>query len=166
MTKIEICKVFEPDKIDVISDLAENIWNEYYVPIIGREQVKYMLENIQSSAAIKIQIDNGYSYYLLKHEDEYAGYFGIKPENNSIFISKLYVKSEFRGKGFAKTSLEFIESFAKKENLPAITLTVNKNNIEAIEAYKQMGFKITGEIIQDIGHNYVMDDYKMEKQLV
>ncbi len=44
-------------------------------------------------------------------------------------------------------------------------LTVNKNNVRAINAYEKIGFKNLGSVIQEIGHGFVMDDYKMEKTI-
>ena len=49
--------------------------------------------------------------------------------------------------------------------LGKITLTVNKNNAIAIEAYRKMGFENAGSIVTDIGGGFVMDDYKMEKSV-
>ena len=40
-----------------ISVLAKNIWTEHYTPIIGLDQVNYMLEKFQSEIAIQNQIN-------------------------------------------------------------------------------------------------------------
>ena len=45
---------------------AEEVWQEYYTPLIGEAQVSYMVENFQSPSAISKQIEEGYTYYLLK----------------------------------------------------------------------------------------------------
>jgi RimJ/RimL family protein N-acetyltransferase len=42
---------------------------------------------------------------------------------------------------------------------------VNKNNVNSIKVYEKLGFKKTGPVIQDIGNGFVMDDYKMEKDI-
>jgi hypothetical protein len=38
-------------------------------------------------------------------------------------------------------------------------------NRGAINAYKRWGFRITDEVVADIGEGFVMDDYRMEKLL-
>jgi hypothetical protein len=38
------------EQINELSRLADTIWHEYYLPILGPDQVTYMLENIQSRA--------------------------------------------------------------------------------------------------------------------
>jgi hypothetical protein len=47
-----------------VAELARDIWTEHYVPIIGRDQVDYMLDRFQSSDAIARQIESGCKYYL------------------------------------------------------------------------------------------------------
>ena len=81
-------------------------------------------------------------------------------------MSKLYIKSSERGKKFGRKAINFIENLAKEKMLYKITLTVNKNNVNSINAYKKMGFVNTGSVVKDIGNGFVMDDYKMEKILL
>ena len=63
---IEFQIVDNINAITQVSKLAKNIWNEHYLPIIGNEQVLYMLEKFQSQDAIKQQIDRGSKYYIIK----------------------------------------------------------------------------------------------------
>lgn len=145
--------------------MAEEIWNEYYIPIIGKRQVDYMVANFQSANAIKNQIDEGYSYFLAKYNGSYAGYFAIldNRQEKSMFLNKLYVHRDFRNHGIAKTCIAYIEDICRELKLVKIWLTVNKYNTAAIKAYKKMGFINIAAITQDIGNGFIMDDYKMEK---
>ncbi len=43
--------------------------------------------------------------------------------------------------------------------------TVNKYNDRSINAYKRMGFAVVEEAVVDIGGGFIMDDYKMVKDL-
>jgi hypothetical protein len=52
--------------------------------------------------------------------------------------------------------------FSKANKRDKITLTVNKNNNNSIDAYNEIGFEITGNACMDIGSGYVMDDYQIE----
>ncbi|PTM06545.1 MAG: GNAT family N-acetyltransferase [Bacteroidetes bacterium] len=150
-----------------ISDLAKEIWTEHYTPIIGIDQVNYMLEKFQSKKAIKSQIlDDNYQYFSLINNNTFLGYLSIKKEEDKLFLSKIYIMKSFRGQGFGKISMDFIETQAKDLNCSKIYLTVNKHNINSINAYKKIGFIKIEELIIDIGNGYVMDDYKMEKILI
>ncbi|NNE77755.1 MAG: GNAT family N-acetyltransferase [Pricia sp.] len=149
-----------------ISKLANRIWTEHYTPIIGQEQVTYMLDKFQSVDAIKKQIREGSEYYVLSEEGKALGYFCINRKKESLFLSKLYVKKNYRGKGIGKIALQFIERKAVELGLGKISLTVNKYNSQSIEAYEKMGFVNIRALIQDIGNNFIMDDYLLEKKII
>ena len=87
------------------------------------------------------------------------------PEEKQLFLSKLYITLAERGKGHGRKAIEFLEELAIEKNLSKISLTVNRNNSAAINAYKKLGFEKQGSTVQDIGNDFVMDDYKMEKNL-
>lgn len=163
MGKIEVIKVSNQELIGVIEALAGEIWREYYTPIIGKEQVCYMLDKFQSKAAISRQIKSGFLYFLIKKDAGCIGYIGAVPRGNELFLSKLYLTSEYRRKGYGRQAIDFIEGLAKEKKCSKITLTVNKNNLDTIKAYQRCGFANTGPVVQDIGNGFVMDDYKMEK---
>lgn len=61
--------------------------------------------------------------------------------------------------------MDFVQVKARELSLNSISLTVNKNNTNSINAYKKMGFVTVESIVMDIGEGYVMDDYKMRKEL-
>jgi len=152
--------------INIIVSLARSIWTEHYVPIIGQEQVDYMLAKFQSAEAIELQIrEEGCSYYLIYSGGRPAGYLGAKRKDNELFLSKLYVLESERGKGIGRTGIDFLAAECLENGLEYITLTVNKNNLRTIQAYEKMGFDIYGEMIGDIGSGYVMDDFLMRKRI-
>src|SRR4051812_9642315 len=78
--------------------LAQEIWEEYYVPLIGREQVDYMLDRFQSDKAITEQLGKGYEYYTASRDGQSAGYLAIVPDKDApkLMISKLYVRKALR----------------------------------------------------------------------
>ena len=158
-------KVSANKQIEIIAGLAREIWNEHFIPIIGKDQVDYMLEKFQSNNAIDKQIKNGVLYFLIKNNNEAIGYIGAFPEKERLFLSKLYITSAERGKGYGRKAIEFLENLASNNDVTIIALTVNKNNLSAIGMYEKLGFENCGSIIQDIGNGFVMDDYKMEKSI-
>lgn len=165
---IEIVEVKAANEIDVVVELANRIWNEYYTPIIGKEQVDYMLSKFQSREAMQKQIEEkGYRYFLSLYGGKHAGYFAIQPDDEkaSMFLSKLYVVKEFRGRGIGRASVSHVEDICKNSGLDSIWLTVNKYNEDSIKAYKKLGFVIVEAVVQDIGNGFVMDDYIMEKKV-
>ncbi|HSB33306.1 MAG TPA: GNAT family N-acetyltransferase [Nitrospirota bacterium] len=152
-------------QIEIVESLAREIWTEHYIPIIGREQVDYMLARFQSRRAIGEQIRTGIAYFLIKEDDAHIGYMAVQPKGRELFLSKIYVKSSRRGLGYGRKAVQFAEKVARDLGLDKIVLTVNKNNVNSIKAYEKIGFTNTGSVVQDIGSGFVMDDYRMEKKL-
>lgn len=167
MPEGKIVEVKNQQGIRDIESLANQIWPEYYIPMIGASQVDYMLKHFQSASAISAQIKEGYRYFLIRADNEYVGYFSIYiyEKKGELFISKLYIKSNQRGKGFGKQAMGFIEAFARGKTLTEITLMVNKTNFSARQFYEQNGFINTAPVVKDIGGGFVMDDYLYTKKL-
>ncbi len=167
MKDIEFVKVSSNSELIQVERLANKIWRQYYIEIIGLAQVEYMLREFQSKRAIELQIKDGFLYYLMKLGANFIGYLGLVPEKKTreLFISKFYIKSGFRNKGYGKKGLEFILQVARKRKLKKITLMVSKKNLNSIITYKKMGFRKIDSVVKDIGAGFVMDDYRMEKRL-
>ena len=164
---IKIQKVVSQTDVETVADLAREIWTDHYVPIVGSEQVEYMLDKFQSVPAIARQITEGYEYFQVNVEGKPAGYIALISEADefSMMISKIYVRKDVRGTGAGRKMLEFAEKICRERGLSSIWLTVNKNNANSIFWYEHVGFENAGSIVQDIGHGFIMDDYKMVKRL-
>ncbi|TYA71650.1 GNAT family N-acetyltransferase [Seonamhaeicola marinus] len=163
---VNIIKAESFESFSLVETLAYSIWTEHYTPIIGKAQVDYMLAKFQSKSAIEQQVINGYEYFILYFFTEPVGYVSFKQEDAStLFLSKIYVKSAYRGKKIGKEAMRFVEAKAKTYNLNKIRLTVNIHNSNAIATYQKLGFKSLGALVADIGNGYVMDDYEMVKKI-
>ena len=151
-----------------IANLATEIWQEHYTPIIGVAQVDYMLAKFQSPEQIYTDIkENDYIYFIATdtRKDRLLGYCAVKSQEDFMLLSKLYVHSDFRGKGIARSFLDEAIALCKYEyGHDKIQLTVNKNN-NAVSAYKKMGFEIIDSVKVDIGNGFYMDDYIMELEI-
>jgi len=155
------------EEITAIESLADRIWHEHFIPIIGQAQVQFMLEKFQSARAIRQQIDNGYIYLLAQQGGQNIGYAAIHPNmtEHSLQLSKFYILEEKRGQGLGRQFLDYIETICHQQHIDRIWLTVNRHNSRPIAAYERMGFIKIDEVVQDIGSGYVMDDFIMEKKL-
>lgn len=165
MDGIKLVKAETDDQLRRVSMLADQIWHEYFPGIITAEQVDYMVEKFCSFDAEKENIKEGYEYYFIKRGGEDIGYTAIKPNGDRLFLSKLYLKKEERGKKYASKVTEKLKEISRERGLRAIWLTVNKHNDSTIAAYNAMGYKTIGEGVADIGNGFVMDDYYMELEV-
>jgi len=161
-----IKKVSNDEQLASVVTLADTIWHEHFTAIIGSAQVDYMLKKFQSSQSIAQQIQHGFSYFLMTENKTPIGYAALNIKDRELFLSKFYILLSERNKGFGRQFITFIEQLACEQGVEKITLTVNKNNLNTIKAYQNMGFSNIGSVVQDIGHNFVMDDYKMEKKIM
>lgn len=161
---VEIKKVKYYPELREIAALADIIWHECYGELLGQGQVDYMVEKFQSVDAMTEQIEKqGYTYLSVCDDEELCGYIGIKPEaDDRLFLSKLYLHKDKRGRGIASAMLNCVFEEARKIGKKRVYLTVNKHNDHAIEVYKKIGFVVTDTAVTDIGGGYVMDDYIME----
>jgi ribosomal protein S18 acetylase RimI-like enzyme len=160
------CSVSSETDIQIVVNLASEIWTEHYTAIIGAEQVEYMLKHFHAQENIIEQIQQqNYLYFLIKSEQRMIGYFAFKMSDNELFLSKIYILSNQRGSGIGKAAFEFIKDIASNNNISKISLTVNKHNNDSIAAYAKLGFIKIGEKCVDIGQGYKMDDFVMQLDL-
>jgi len=161
-----------PAEIARVAALAQQIWHEYYTPIIGATQVEYMLQHFQSAASIAANIREGFQYFLVRlsghqqddRSDSSIGYYSIltQPTSRQLLISKLYLIATMRGMGLGRLLLDRIALLARNNGLDTVWLTVNKNN-PALHTYLRCGFVNKGSIVKDIGGGFVMDDFQLER---
>ena len=162
--------VSTPEQLATVATLAHEIWYEFYVPLIGRAQVDYMVAKFQNAAAMQAQIDQGYEYFLVQQDDTTGarrdiGYCAVQEQaDGALFLSKFYLLKSARGSGTGRKCMEFIEGLARRRELSPLWLTVNKGN-PSVQAYQRLGFRIAADLVMDIGGGFVMDDYRMEKTL-
>jgi len=148
-----------------ISRLANDIWHEYYPNIIGLDHVEYILANYQSVKAIKKELEEGYCYYFVKQKNKNIGYFSFIERENDIHISKLYLVKDKRNEGIGGFIIDTIIAYAKDLSYKAVSLNVNRHNINSVAFYKKNGFTIKEEINYPIGLNLEFNDYIMEREV-
>ncbi len=145
-----------------LGEMAKKCWHCAFDNLIGPAQADYMIERFQSpSAFLRQTTSEYYEYYFVVDDGEVVGYTAIanRPDEDRLFLSKLYLLPEFKGKGYAVKALEFIADKAKEYGKLAVYLTVNKGNARAIAVYEKFGFKQIDAVVTDIGHGFVMDDF-------
>ena len=158
--------VESPQDQERLAELAGSIWHEYWPALIGEAQTDYMVERFQSLPAIRRDIaESAYEYWLVCDGDRVVGYTvgRAEPETGRFFISKIYLKAQERGRGYARRVVEFYDALCRERGLHAMYLTVNKGNVLGVRAYKGTGFETVDAVETDIGHGFVMDDYIMER---
>lgn len=150
------------NEISVVQNLAREIWEEHYIKILSQQQLDYMLDLFYSEEKIKSELKEGIVWEMLLEGDKPIGYLVCKIESEKLYISKIYLKAETRGKGLGKFLLYRAIELAKQFQKKSIYLNVNKYNTDSIAFYERNGFQKIDEGVFDIGNGYVMDDFIME----
>ncbi len=157
-TEYRIIKTDE--EIEELSVLARKIWNIHYPPIIGQDQVNYMLELMYTEDSLRKQIFEDKNVFTGAFiNGKMAGFISVSStDGKNYFLHKLYVDSDLFHKGIGKGLFEHVFSGI---DFDTIRLTVNRQNFKAINFYFKTGYKIEKIIDIDIGGGFVMNDFVM-----
>lgn len=167
MKKFKLQSILDESQLHSIKELAEEIWPCTYSSILTNGQISYMMDLMYSESALQQQLNNGVLFYLVLFNDQKVGYTAIEPnykDGNQLYIHKLYILPQLQGIGLGKKVIESITDIAKKKELSSISLNVNRFN-KALFFYEKFGFNIEKEEDIDIGNNYYMNDYVMQKKV-
>ena len=150
-----------------IQEIAYKTWPICYADIITAEQMDYMLNQFYALDSLSKSIENGHRFLLANEGNISLGFASYEHHykgENKTRLHKIYMLPESQGKGIGQMLLNQVEDLAKENHSVAVSLNVNKYN-KAQYFYKKIGFKIVADEVIDIGNNFIMDDFRMEKKL-
>lgn len=154
------------EEIHTIEDLARQIWPVAFEQILSKLQIEYMMNMMYSHDALVNDIKKGIMFFILQYHDENAGYAAIEKINNDTYkLHKIYLAQKYHGKGMGKEFIHHLENLVKDLGASYLKLNVNRNN-KAVYFYKRCGYDIIYSEDIDIGHNFYMNDYVMQKKLM
>lgn len=152
--------------IKAIREIANKTWFVTYEPILGKEQPKFMFDEIYSEEALAKQIDEGQIFilqYLAENLLAFASFSEKEGEAFTYKLNKLYLNPDFQGGGYGKKLIAYVEENVKALGAKNLDLNVNRYN-KARFFYEKMGFEIIKEEDIPIGE-YWMNDFVMRKVL-
>lgn len=152
--------------IKAIREIANKTWFVTYEPILGKEQPKFMFEEIYSEEALAKQMDEGQTFILQYLEGNllaFASYSVKEGEEFTYKLNKLYLNPDFQGGGCGKKLIIFVEEDVKALGAKNLDLNVNRYN-KARFFYEKVGFEIIKEEDIPFGE-YWMNDFVMRKVL-
>ncbi|MBI4192683.1 MAG: GNAT family N-acetyltransferase [Betaproteobacteria bacterium] len=154
--------------VDRLCALAAEIWHRHYPAIISAAQIEYMLRQRYDPGTVREELqrkDLWWDQLLVDGEiTGFASYF-LTGNAGEMKLDKLYVHHDHQRKGYGGMLLDRALGIARAYGCDTLTLAVNKNNRNAIAAYRKYGFHIAESVAKDIGSGFVMDDYVMTKSI-
>jgi ribosomal protein S18 acetylase RimI-like enzyme len=166
MSEALVIRSADEDDIPTIGYLAHTIWPEVYSSIIPQEQIQYMLNLMYSPDSLEQQMGSQeHQFIIAEIEGQEVGFAAYgKLKDATWKLHKLYVLPSMHGKGIGRALLDMVEEEVRTHQGAHLVLNVNKQN-KAVRFYTSMGFEIEEEVVLDIGHGFVMDDYIMGKDV-
>ena len=69
--------------------------------------------------------------------------FGYSLEwlGRDAFVDEFYLREDYRGRGWGRKTLAFVEDAARALDVTTLHLEVVRENTAAVEIYRRMGFK-------------------------
>jgi putative acetyltransferase len=87
-------------------------------------------------------IDDGVAFFVLRDDGVPAACAGIKLFGTEYGeIKRMYVRPQYRGKGFGKRMLERLADYARERGVTLLRLETGIHQHEAIALYERMGFE-------------------------
>lgn len=130
---------------------CNNIWN--------MEKNKELKDRFYS----ELQNKNRITFVYTKDEEYIAEVSIVFNKNDEdytipgkrIYISRIIVKKDFRGKGYGKKLMNYAIEYAKSKGYKEISLGVNLDNYIAFKLYVDLGFTKIQYIGEDSDGKYV-----------
>ena len=157
-------RMADEDDINIIGWLAQQIWPVAYKDILNKAELEYMLQLIYSPDSLKQQMQLNHQFLIAELDHEPVGFASYSPvtEPGVFKLQKLYVLPELHGKGLGKALLDSVTEEVLSLEAKTLRLNMNRQN-KARSFYERNGFTIVGQEDVDLGNNYYMRDYVMEK---
>jgi ribosomal protein S18 acetylase RimI-like enzyme len=150
------------DDLDIVRDLALQIWPKSYRSTIAPDQIDSLVSHLFDIETLEEDITvRGHRFWVMQVGRCDVGFVSAHMMENRIWITKLCILPDFRGFGLAKALIETVQShFPKADDL---VICVHKTHVPAVAFCLRAGFDIAREIPSNIEHGFT--DYVMRKDL-
>ncbi len=153
------------EDIPLIRQLAEAIWPDAYSAIISKEQLEYMLDLMYSDASLQKQFADGCRFIIAMDDDTPVGFASFQDIDPPVWkLHKLYILTQQQGKGTGRFLIGHIVDTIRPLGAKRLELQVNKQN-KAYFFYLKYGFTVQKELVLELEHGFVMDDYVLELRI-
>ena len=180
--KVRILPVSTSD-IGAIAALAGVVWETTYAEIITAAQRNYMLDDRYNAirlqeelcaenlwwdkAEIRADLETKVAETTNAAESQLVAFAStfLTDTPGEMKLDKLYVHPTKQAQGIGGKLINHVAARAASIGCHTLILAVNKQNAQAIAAYKKHGFRLREAVCVSIGQGFVMDDFIMEKPL-
>ena len=150
---------FKSQDFDCLHEFMRPLWHEVYGPILPPVQIDFLLEKYFSAKGLNDYLAQGYEYFWIEDNGAHIGVLAIQEREREIYLDKLYLLPDARGKGYPEQV--FSALLQRKKD---ILLNVNQANERAVNCYRKHGFFIDEVTDIPLGNGMVNKDFVMRKK--
>ena len=150
---LNLTKIKHSDTIyqSMLSDLIKEIFTEFYIDIFPKEHLDYILDfSDEKTIQDEIKIDKK-EYYFIEINNKIIGFLGCYQENKKINICDLYLKKQYRQKGYGS---KVINKLKENTLIEELRIKINKNLKDVLSFFIKHNFKKDKQIATYIGNGY------------
>ncbi len=154
------------DQLEVLKQISRKTFSEAFSSQNSEEDMLSYLNSAFSDERLTTELKEEQSkFYLAKYKEEAIGYLKINfgsaqtdiNDKDAIELERIYLLSQFQGKGIGKKLLTQTINIAKQHEMKYLWLGVWEKNEQAIQFYKRNGFEIFNSHTFKIGNDIQMD---------
>ena len=140
----------EPEQARELESLCRAVYQQHYEHLWLEGGSAWYQDEMYGRELLESELlDEEIRYYFLDWDSERAGFAKLHlggPTNaGEAELSKLYLLSEFTGRGVGKVALEALVQVAKAAGCSRVWLNVMDSSTDAIRFYYASGFTDAGE---------------------
>ena len=139
---------------ETLSQLATETFYDTFKDTCTKEDMDGFLYDYYNVEQVKKELSDTNDFFYFAEIDGIAvGYIRIKEDYTAfptmqqwkaLELKRLYVATEYHGKGIAQELMNFVFDFANKNSYDVVWLGVWEYNYRAQKFYKKIGFEDTG----------------------
>ena len=148
------------EEVGAIAQLARTVWQLAYRDIISQAQIDYMLGQRYGAPRLLEELARPDIWW----DQAFVGAQATATPAE-FKLDKLYVHPEAQRQGIGSALLQHLAQRCRARGGKHLILAVNKNNAQAIAAYRKNGFEVRESVCVEIGNGFVMDDFIMARSL-
>ena len=134
-----------PSEITELQQISRETFAQTFAEFNTAEDMESYLSTNLSIETLSAEIEQeGSEFYVWKDNDQWMGYIKFN-YTDSLEIERLYILSEYQGKGLGKKFMQFAFDKARELNFHQVWLGVWEHNHKAIAFYESLGFQAFGE---------------------
>lgn len=166
--RFDVMPVATEKQIEELEAAAAVAWQECYAGMYPEGQYNDLFRELQSKEAMRRFMREGYIYYMVLVDNQFAGYLSFRHHGNRVFLYSLYVKPDFRQMGIGRKIVEQFDRMLSGEeflHVNKLTLRIPRTNDQTVNILKRLDFQVTREIDNHIVKGYPLNEYIMERKV-